>query len=56
MANRLFVDTWAWLVFANDRDPAFERLSTIPKTLRLCVSARKFVTYTARTRKKFSPV
>lgn len=29
MANRLFVDTWAWLVLANDRDPAFERLSAI---------------------------
>ncbi|MCC6368381.1 MAG: type II toxin-antitoxin system VapC family toxin [Bryobacterales bacterium] len=29
MADRLFVDTWAWLVLANDRDPAFERLSTI---------------------------
>ena len=28
-AKRLFVDTWAWLVLANDRDPAFGRVSQI---------------------------
>ncbi len=28
MANeRLFVDTWAWLVLANDRDPAFREVA-----------------------------
>lgn len=27
--NRLFVDTWAWLVLANDRDPAFGDVSRI---------------------------
>ena len=25
--KRLFVDTWGWLVLANDRDPAFGRVS-----------------------------
>lgn len=25
--ERLFVDTWAWLVLANDRDPAFGSVS-----------------------------
>ena len=25
--ERLFVDTWAWLVLANDRDPAFDSVS-----------------------------
>jgi predicted nucleic acid-binding protein len=25
--ERLFVDTWGWLVLANDRDPAFESVS-----------------------------
>jgi len=24
-SNRIFVDTWGWLVLANDRDPAFCR-------------------------------
>lgn len=28
-ADRLFVDTWAWLVLANDRDPAFGDVSGI---------------------------
>lgn len=27
--ERLFADTWAWLVLANDRDPAFNVLSQI---------------------------
>jgi predicted nucleic acid-binding protein len=27
--DRLFVDTWAWLVLANDRDPAFANVSRI---------------------------
>jgi uncharacterized protein len=27
--ERLFVDTWGWLVLANDRDPAFEAVSEI---------------------------
>jgi predicted nucleic acid-binding protein len=27
--ERLFVDTWGWLVLANDRDPAFGALSAI---------------------------
>ena len=27
--ERLFVDTWAWLVLANDRDPAFDSVSRI---------------------------
>jgi len=27
--ERLFVDTWAWLVLANDRDPAFGSVSRI---------------------------
>jgi predicted nucleic acid-binding protein len=27
--DRLFVDTWAWLVLANDRDPAFDGVSRI---------------------------
>lgn len=27
--NRLFVDTWAWLVLANDHDPAFGTVSRI---------------------------
>ena len=27
--ERLFVDTWAWLVLANDRDPAFGTVSRI---------------------------
>jgi predicted nucleic acid-binding protein len=28
-AERLFVDTWAWLVLANDRDPAFGSVSRL---------------------------
>ena len=28
-AERLFVDTWAWLVLANDRDPAFASVSRL---------------------------
>jgi predicted nucleic acid-binding protein len=28
-AERVFADTWAWLVLANDRDPAFGRVSRI---------------------------
>ena len=28
-AKRLFVDTWGWLVLANDRDPAFGGVSRI---------------------------
>jgi predicted nucleic acid-binding protein len=28
-AERLFVDTWAWLVLANDRDPAFGAVSQL---------------------------
>jgi predicted nucleic acid-binding protein len=28
-AARLFVDTWGWLVLANDRDPAFDGVSGI---------------------------
>ena len=27
--KRLFVDTWGWLVLANDRDPAFGRVSHV---------------------------
>jgi predicted nucleic acid-binding protein len=27
-APRLFVDTWGWLVLANDQDPAFEHVAT----------------------------
>jgi predicted nucleic acid-binding protein len=27
--SRLFVDTWGWLVLANDRDPAFSSVSRI---------------------------
>ena len=27
--ERLFVDTWGWLVLANDRDPAFREVSQI---------------------------
>ena len=27
--ERLFVDTWAWLVLANDRDPAFDSVSRV---------------------------
>jgi predicted nucleic acid-binding protein len=27
--RRLFVDTWAWLVLANDRDPAFGSVSRL---------------------------
>jgi len=27
--ERVFVDTWAWLVLANDRDPAFASVSKI---------------------------
>lgn len=27
--KRLFVDTWAWLVLANDRDPAFGSVSRL---------------------------
>lgn len=30
-ADRLFVDTWAWLVLANDRDPAFAEVSRMRK-------------------------
>jgi predicted nucleic acid-binding protein len=29
VAERLFVDTWGWLVLANDRDPAFGSVSQI---------------------------
>jgi len=28
-ARRLFIDTWGWLVLANDRDPAFGAVSRI---------------------------
>jgi predicted nucleic acid-binding protein len=28
-AERVFVDTWAWLVLANDRDPAFGSVSRL---------------------------
>jgi predicted nucleic acid-binding protein len=28
-AERLFIDTWAWLVLANDRDPDFARVSQL---------------------------
>jgi predicted nucleic acid-binding protein len=28
-AERLFVDTWGWLVLANDRDPAFSIVSGV---------------------------
>ena len=28
-AERLFVDTWGWLVLANDRDPAFASVTRI---------------------------
>jgi len=28
-SSRLFVDTWAWLVLANDRDPAFGSVSCL---------------------------
>jgi predicted nucleic acid-binding protein len=28
-SERLFVDTWGWLVLANRRDPAFERVSQV---------------------------
>jgi len=28
-SSRLFVDTWAWLVLANDRDPAFGAVSRL---------------------------
>ena len=28
-AERQFVDTWAWLVLANDRDPAFDSVSRL---------------------------
>jgi len=28
-SERVFVDTWAWLVLANDRDPAFASVSKI---------------------------
>jgi len=28
-AERLFVDTWGWLVLANDHDPAYRRVSQI---------------------------
>ena len=28
-AERIFVDTWGWLVLANDRDPAFARVAAI---------------------------
>jgi len=34
--ERLFVDTWAWLVLSNDRDPAFPEVSRI----RLAADAR----------------
>lgn len=27
--SRLFIDTWGWLVLANDRDPAFDRVSRL---------------------------
>ena len=26
-ASRVFVDTWGWLVLANDQDPSFDRVS-----------------------------
>ena len=28
-ANRLYVDTWAWLVLANDRDPAYKSVTEL---------------------------
>jgi predicted nucleic acid-binding protein len=28
-SDRSFIDTWAWLVLANDQDPAFESVSKI---------------------------
>ena len=28
-ADRLFVDTWGWLVLANDRDPAFRHVAKL---------------------------
>jgi predicted nucleic acid-binding protein len=28
-SDRFFIDTWAWLVLANDQDPAFEVVSKI---------------------------
>lgn len=28
-SDRFFIDTWAWLVLANDQDPAFESVSKI---------------------------
>jgi uncharacterized protein len=28
-ADRLFVDTWGWLVLANDRDPSFARVMSL---------------------------
>jgi predicted nucleic acid-binding protein len=31
-ASRLFVDTWGWLVLANDRDPAFAGVSRIRRS------------------------
>src|SRR5712692_2219322 len=30
--EKLFVDTWGWLVLANDRDPAFEGVSRLRAT------------------------
>ena len=29
--ERLFIDTWGWLVFANDRDPDFDKVAEIRK-------------------------
>ena len=28
-SDRIFIDTWAWLVLANDQDPAFEDVSKL---------------------------
>jgi predicted nucleic acid-binding protein len=28
-SERLFIDTWAWLVLANDQDPAFKSVSKV---------------------------
>ena len=30
--DRLFIDTWGWLVLANDRDPAFRGVARIRET------------------------
>ena len=33
-AGRLFVDTWGWLVLANDRDPAFKAVAKLRSATR----------------------